>query len=48
MINDIDPSQFDEAINHGIDIVTLKKFVDSLLVKDQKDDIRFEELEDRT
>lgn len=48
VINDIDPSQFDEAIVHGIDIVTLKKFVDSLLVKDQKHDIRFEELEDRT
>jgi len=49
-IPDIDPSHFDDedlVEDVGVDVVMLKKFVDQLLEKDEKNEIHFEELEDR-
>lgn len=49
-IPDIDPSHFDDedlVEDVGVDVVALKKFVDQLLEKDEKNEIHFEELEDR-
>ena len=48
-IPEIDPDALDENIveETGVDIITMKKFVDQLLEGAEKSEIRFEELEDR-